>query len=134
MGKVFNGVTALLALVAIGQFFLAGRGAFSANFDPHRGLGYVTILLSAAVLLVGALARIPGRVLGMTGLVVGLLVLQPVTVTLADGRDDMSTGGLILGLHAVNGVVILGMLMRIIHASRAVTVPAQHTAPSTADS
>ena len=134
MRKVFTGVTALLTLAVIGQFFLAGRGAFSANFDPHRGLGYVTIFLSAAVLLVGALARMPGRILGMFGLVVGLLVLQPMTVTLAEGRDDMSTGGLVLGLHAVNGAVILGILMRIIHTSRAVSVPAHHTAPTTARS
>jgi cytochrome b561 len=112
MRKMFVVVSGLLMLVVAVQFFLAGRGTFTASFDAHRAVGFLTLLIALAALLLGALARAPKGTLGMMAGVVGLLVLQPLLAGLGIGLGESSatTGGLFFGLHAVNGVIILAML------------------------
>lgn len=128
MRKLFTAATALLILAVAGQFFLAGRGALTADYDPHHGLGYLSVVVSVTVLLCGLLARLPGRVLGLTALAVGLLVVQPVLARTGKEIVDLSTGGLLLGLHAVNGAVVLGTVLR---ASRLPAVAGPRAAATT---
>jgi hypothetical protein len=129
--RLFALLATLQVLVVVSQFFLAASGAFDTApideaFQPHRALGYGIILFAILLTIVAALARMPGRLIGMTGLVAGLGVVQSLIRAIADalnGTGDTSTtaGKLIFGLHAVNGLIILAV---------AVTVARQARAPS----
>ncbi|RZU75473.1 hypothetical protein EV384_4016 [Micromonospora kangleipakensis] len=127
MRKVFVGLATLLVLVVVAQFYFAGSGAFSTapndeSFRPHRALGYVIFLLPVLMAIVAALARMPGRLVGMAGLVAGLTVVQVVIAQLAkafgDG-DSATVGQLVFGLHAVNGLVIMAVVGMIVRQARA---------------
>jgi hypothetical protein len=56
----------------------------------------------------------PGRLIGMSGLVAGLAVVQPVIAALArafndTGEASTTAGAVVFGLHAVNGLAILAV-------------------------
>ncbi|MEV0810402.1 DUF6220 domain-containing protein [Micromonospora sp. NPDC050200] len=129
--KVFAGLAALLALVIVVQFFLAASGAFDTapkdeSFQIHRSLGYVILLFAAVLTIVAALTRMPGRLIGMTGLVAGLVVVQVLirefATALGDtGGTSTTAGQLIFGLHAVNGLIILAVAGRVAQRARALS-------------
>ena len=130
MRKAFAGLAILLMLVVVAQFFLAASGAFSTapndeSFRPHRALGYVIFLLPVVMTIVAALARMPGRLIGMAALVAGLTVVQVVIAVLArafgDTGDSTTVGQLIFGLHAVNGLVIVALVGMIVRQARALS-------------
>lgn len=133
MRKVFAGLAALLVLVVVAQFYLAASGAFSTaphdeSFRPHHALGYVIFLLPILMAIVGALARMPGRLIGMVGLVAGLAAVQVVIAVLArafnDTGDTTTTAGqLVFGLHAVNGLAILAVSGSVARQARALSRP-----------
>jgi heme A synthase len=120
MRKAFTALAALLAVAVVVQFFLAAMGAFDPapkdeSFQPHRALGYAILLFAVLLTLLAAVARLPGRVIGMTGLTAGLVLLQAVIAAVAnafgDAGDTSSTvGRLVFGLHAVNGLIIFGVV------------------------
>ena len=96
MRRVFALLATLLALVVVAQFFLAASGAFDTaskdeSFQPHRGLGYGIILFAILLTIVAALARMPGRLIGMTGLVAGLGVVQGLIRRIADALNGILT-------------------------------------------
>ncbi|MCW3840364.1 DUF6220 domain-containing protein [Micromonospora yasonensis] len=134
MRKVFAGLAGLLMLVVVAQFYFAASGAFSTapndeSFRPHRALGYVIFLLPVLMAIVAAVARMPGRLIGMTGLVAGLAVVQVVIAVLAKAFNDTgdtstTTGQLIFGLHAVNGLAILAVAGNVARQARALSRPA----------
>ncbi|GIF47597.1 hypothetical protein DFJ67_7068 [Asanoa ferruginea] len=133
MRKAFAGVAALLMVVVVIQFFLAGSGAFDNGpvdeaFKPHRSLGYLTVILAIVLTLAAAVARMPGRIIGLAGLVAGLTLLQPVIAVVAKGFGDEGTtttaGQIVFGLHAVNGLVIMAVLRNVLMASRQQAAPA----------
>jgi len=117
--RLFALLATLLVLVVVAQFFLAASGAFDTapndeSFQPHRALGYGIVLFAILVTVVAALARMPGRLIGMTALVAGLAVVQGLIRALAaafndTGNTSTTAGRLIFGLHAVNGLVILAL-------------------------
>jgi O-antigen ligase len=127
MRKIFAGLAILLMLVVVAQFYLAASGAFSTapndeSFRPHRVLGYVIFFLPVLMTIVGALARLPGRLVGMAGLVAGLTVVQMVIAQVAkafgDTDDSTTAGQLVFGLHAVNGLAILAVVGMIVRQAR----------------
>jgi cytochrome b561 len=124
MKRVFTGLAALLLLAVIAQFFLAAIGAFDAApteeaFQPHRALGYSILILAVVVAVAGAAARMPGRLIGMAGLAVGLVLVQVVIAEVAKAVGDSSSAGhLIFGLHGVNGLLIMGVTETIVQRSR----------------
>jgi hypothetical protein len=128
MRKAFAGLAALFLLAVVVQFFLAASGAFNTapndeSFRPHRTLGYVIFLLAVVLVIVAALARMSGRLIGMAGLVAGLVVVQVLIAALARAFDtgDITTtaGQLVFGLHAVNGLAIVAVSVRILRQARA---------------
>ena len=138
MRKVFALLATLLMLALVAQFFLAASGAFDAapndeSFQPHRALGYAIFLFAVLLTIVAALARMPGRVIGMTALVAGLTVVQVLIAVLArafnDTGDNSTTAGqLVFGLHAINGLIVLALAGTVVRRARAlarsgVTVP-----------
>ena len=122
MRRAFAGL-AIVQLVAVtAQFFLAGSGAFDPapneeSFQPHRAFGSGIILLAVLLTVAAAAARVPGRLIGMSGLIAGLTVLQVVigaVATALDGAGGVAgPGELVFGLHAINALAILGLTARI---------------------
>jgi hypothetical protein len=141
MRKAFAGLAAVLTLAVVAQFFLAASGAFDTApkdeaFQPHRALGYGIVLF--AVLLSGfaALVRMPGRLIGMTGLVAGLGLVQGVIAAIARAFDDTgdtttTAGRRVFGLHAVNGLVIMAVAGTIVRQARELARPPVESAHPT---
>jgi hypothetical protein len=126
--KVFAVMSAILVLSVVVQFFLAAFGAFDTTphdqaFAPHRSLGMAILGYAVVVVIVGALGRMPGRLIGMAALVAGLVVVQSLIRSLADalgGSDGgVSTAGkIVFGLHAVNGLFIMATAGALARRSR----------------
>lgn len=134
MRRVFALLATLLVLVVVVQFFLAASGAFDTapndeSFRPHRALGYVVFGVPVVLAVVGALARVPGRLIGLTALIAGLTAVQVVIAVLAkafnDTGDTSTTAGrLVFGLHAVNALAILHVASTVARRARALSGPA----------
>ena len=116
MRKVFAGLAVVLTLLVVAQFFFAATGGFSAapnevSFAPHHALGYVIFVLPLVMCAVGALARIPGRLIGLSALVAALtavqVVLAEIAKSLGDNGNGITAGPLLFGLHGLNGLAIL---------------------------
>lgn len=136
MRKAFAGSVTLLMLAVVAQFFLAASGAYDTapndqSFQPHRLLGYGIVLLAVVVTIVGALARVPGRLVGLTGLVAGLSVVQVVIPAVAGAFGGSSTAGpLVFGLHAVNGLAIAAVLGMIVQRAVQLSRSARSARPA----
>ncbi|GGX22488.1 hypothetical protein GCM10010297_49570 [Streptomyces malachitofuscus] len=127
MRRTIAGLAAVLMLAVVVQFFLAGSGAFDTApndeaFRPHRALGYMVVLLALVTTLTAAVARVPGRLIGMSGLLAGLAVAQPLIAVVAkafgDTGDTSTAGQLVFGLHAVNGLIMMAVAGRILREAR----------------
>jgi hypothetical protein len=80
------------------------------------------------VTVVAAIARVPGRLIGMTAMVAGLGVGQAVIAAIAGALDD--TGGtstrggeLVFGLHAINALAIMAVSGNVARQARALARP-----------
>src|SRR4051812_45444020 len=116
MRKAFV-VTSTLLLVAFAlQFVFAAVGAFTkpagdSGYALHSVNGMAVIpLLTLLTTLFAALAKAPGRLVGLAILPLGLVLLQVLLAALANGFTDASGGstpvGLTIGgLHAINGII-----------------------------
>lgn len=124
MRKAFTGLAALLLLAVVAQFYLAASGAFDTapideSFQPHRTLGYVILVFAFVITIAAAVARMPRRLVGLAGLVTGLVIGQSVIREVARAFGEGSSAGhLVFGLHAVNGLVIVGVIGMIVWQSR----------------
>jgi Family of unknown function (DUF6220) len=130
--KIFAGLAALQVAVLATQFFLAASGAFDTApneeaFQPHRALGFGIVVLAMLLTILAALARMPRRIIGMTGLIVALAAVQglirAIASALADGSGS-GTGRLVFGLHAVNALVIFALAMNVARSARALSTVA----------
>jgi len=111
---VFAYLAALLVLGIVVQFFLAGFGVFAiaghakvdkvSALDPHRALGHMLTGVAILMFLAALIARTGrAKIWGSIAIAVLIEVLQ---VVLASGAQDHHWRG---GLHAVNGLLILGL-------------------------
>ena len=113
----FTGYRWLLAaflLAGCAQIFLAGLGVFSFSdhdvaggtsaFDAHRALGWALALAAIIIFILALIARPDATPVVLAGvLVVQTTVLQSLLAGLADNA------ALYGGLHAVDGLLILGI-------------------------
>jgi hypothetical protein len=126
---LFAGLATLLTLVIVVQFYLAASAAFNTaprdeSFQMHRGLGQGIVLFAVVVTILAALARMPGRLIGMAGLVAALGVGQGLIGAIAgafnDTGDTSTTAGkLVFGLHAINGLIMLALARTVALRARA---------------
>lgn len=110
--SIWAGLIWLIVLMIPVQFYLAGRGAFAFHLgsaggreDAWAAHAVFGSLIGTVVLLAtlsGAVAKLPRPLLGMTGL---LFVLMLVQVILAGFGDDSSTRW-VAALHPVNGLML----------------------------
>lgn len=120
MRRVYVALNGLLVVSVVIQFYFAAFGVFTApendsQFIMHLVNGrFVLPLLCLLCIAAAAIARAPGRLIGLTAVPFGLLLLQTVLFIVAGlaGASPEKTnlpGQIILGLHAVNGLCILGV-------------------------
>jgi hypothetical protein len=144
MRRVYVVLVGLLLASAATQFYFAAVGAFT---RPQTDDSYSLHLLNGrmvfpllAVLAVGAaaLARAPGKLIGLTSLPLALVIVQSLIIVLGNaigGATEQRTTPLalaILGLHAVNGMVIIGVTGTVMRRARAL-LPAPDPAVATAE-
>ncbi|MCT9933250.1 DUF6220 domain-containing protein [Planotetraspora sp. A-T 1434] len=120
MRRVYAALAGLLLLSVVVQFYFAAVGAFEkpqvdGSFALHSVTGTLVIpVLSLLATVAAALSRAPGRQIALTILPLGLVIVQMLIIALGEALDD-STGNTtpaslaILGLHAVNGLAIMGV-------------------------
>ncbi|RCG32336.1 hypothetical protein DQ384_07520 [Sphaerisporangium album] len=142
MRRVYAVLAGLLLLAVIAQFYFAAVGAFDkpqedGSFSLHSLTGMMVIpVLSLLATIAAAVAKAPGRLIGMTILPLGLVIVQVLIIVLGDAlndsADNTTTGSLvILGLHALNGLAIMGVSGMVFRQARllaASTTPAPGTA------
>jgi hypothetical protein len=116
--KVYAALAGLLLLAVLVQFYFAAVGAFAKpqdenSFALHSVTGMMIIpVLTLLATVAAALARVPGRLIGLTLLPLGLVIVQVLIVVLGkalnDDTDNTTPAGLaILGLHAINGLAVM---------------------------
>lgn len=118
----------LLAAFAL-QFVFAAVGGFTkpAGDDAYalhsiNGMAIIPVLTLLTALLAG-LAKAPGRLVGLAILPLGLVVVQALLAMLANAATDVvgvsTPFGLILGgLHAVNGIVAVHVVVGVMRGAR----------------
>ncbi|HEY1176418.1 MAG TPA: DUF6220 domain-containing protein [Phytomonospora sp.] len=118
MRKLFAGLSAVLLLLVAAQFFFAAAGAFSYEaYRPHHVLGYVIFSVPIVMAIVAALAKLPGRVIGMTLAISALVGLEVLIAVTAKAVGELA-GALVFGLHALVGMAIMGIAVAILRAVR----------------
>lgn len=129
MRKLYVVFAGLLLLAVVAQFYLAAVGAFDTapndeSFAPHRSLGYVIMVLALLAIVVAAVARVPPRLIGLTSLIAGLVVIQSLIRVVAEalgesGDTTTAAGRLVFGMHALNGLAILAAAASVFRGARA---------------
>lgn len=130
MRRVYLALVGLMVLAVVLQFYFAAVGAFAKpqdddSFALHLMDGMMILpVLALLATLVAALARAPGRLIGLTALPLGLIVLQvlitEVGKSLGASTEDNTTPAALalLGLHAVNGLAIMAVVGITMRAAR----------------
>jgi Family of unknown function (DUF6220) len=138
--RVYVGLSGLLLLAVVAQFYFAAVGAFAkpqddASFALHDLTGGMIIpTLSLLATIAALVARLPGRQVGLTILPLGLVIVQLLIVGVGKALSDSDAGDhttpvalAVLGLHAVNGLAIMAVAGRVlsgaIAAARSAPVP-----------
>ena len=98
-------VAAAFVVCAILQVFLAGLGVFDdpKAFITHRDFGYIFGWLTLAILVLALVGRMPGRITGLSFLLLVLFALQSVLVAVRVALPAVAA------LHPLNGFAILGV-------------------------
>jgi Family of unknown function (DUF6220) len=129
MRKAFVVVSALLLASFVLQFVFAAVGAFTkpageGAYTLHSVNGMVVIpALTLLTTLFAALAKAPGRLIGLAILPLGLVVVQALIAMLANVFTDAAgastpLGLTIAGLHALNGIVAVHVVVSVHRAAR----------------
>ncbi|MFF0306333.1 DUF6220 domain-containing protein [Streptosporangium sp. NPDC004379] len=130
MRKVYVVLAGLLLASVVVQFYFAAVGAFDrpmeeGSFALHDTFGMMAIpILSLLATVAAALAKAPGRLIGFTLLPLGLVIVQVLIVVLGRALNDdtgyTTTAGLaVLGLHAINGLAVMGAAGSVLRRARA---------------
>ena len=136
MRKAYFVITVLLLISTVLQFYFAALGVFGPQgeddnlFAFHRinGSMVLPVLLVLAVIF-AALARAGARTVWLTALPILLIAVQYLLFIIGGivggGDEDNPTVGsaVILGLHAVNGLAVLGTIITLVTRARAKAFP-----------
>ena len=140
MRKVYLVLTGLMLLAVVAQFYFAAVGAFArpqqdTSFVLHDVTGTLVIpVLAILATVVALVARVPGRLVGLTILPLGLIVVQVLIVVLGKAFDDGDTTSpaalAVLGLHAINGLAVMAVAGTVFARARALANAAPATTPA----
>ncbi len=123
----------LFAGLIVVQFFLAGLGAFTTeynkrysdnNFGPHAILGTLLVVVALVIAVLAVIGRWSPTAAKLSGALLGLMILQFVL-----GVTGAGSSPVLGGLHGVNALLIVGVVYLLIKQThhRTTVVP-----PSTA--
>lgn len=129
MRKIYAVLAGLLLLAVLVQFYFAAVGAFDKpqadnSFALHSLTGMLIIpVLSLLATGAAALARAPGRLIGLSILPLGLVVVQMLIIVFGDAFNDSAdnrtgVGLAVLGLHAINGLAVMGVAGAVFRRAR----------------
>ncbi|MET7709872.1 DUF6220 domain-containing protein [Micromonospora sp. NPDC005413] len=135
MRKALVIVTAVLLVAFVLQFVFAAVGAFTkpageGAYALHSVTGMAVIpVLTLLTALLAVLAKAPGRLVGLAVLPLGLVILQALIAMLAEASTDASGtstafGLTIGGLHALNGIIAVHVVVGVHRAARKLADPA----------
>jgi hypothetical protein len=136
MCKAFVIVSTLSLASFVLQFVFAAVGAFTkpagdGAYTLHSVNGIVVIpALTLLTTLFAALAKAPGRLVGLAILPLGLVVVQALIAVLANAFTDAAgastpLGLTIAGLHALNGIVAVHVVVSVHRAARKLATTAE---------
>lgn len=136
MRKALVIVSTLLLATFVLQFVFAAVGAFTkpagdGAYALHSVTGMAIIpALTLLTTLFAALAKAPGRLIGLAILPLGLVVVQALIATIANSFTDAAgastpLGLTIAGLHALNGIVAVHVVVSVLQAARRLARPAE---------
>ena len=136
MRKAYFVITVLLLISAVAQFYFAALGVFGPQgeddnlFPFHRINGSALLpLLTVLAVVFAALARAGARTVWLSALPILLIAVQYLLFIIGGivggGDEDNPTVGsaIILGLHAVNGLAVLGTIITLMTRARARAFP-----------
>lgn len=136
MRKAYFVVTVLLLISVVFQFYFAALGVFGPQgeddnlFGFHRVNGSIVLpVLSLLAVIFAALARAGARTVWLTALPILLIAVQYLLFIIGGlvggGDENNPTVGtaVILGLHAVNGLAVLGTIITLMTRARARAFP-----------
>lgn len=127
MRKAYVVLLTLLMVAIFVQFYLAAMGALSKpvddnSFTPHKINGMMVIpSLAVLATIVAAIGRVGRKLVGLTILPALLIPLQ-ILITNVGGANDAHTatwGRFLLGLHAINGLLIMNFARMALMQGRA---------------
>ena len=136
MRKAFVIISTLLLVSFVLQFAFAAVGAFTkpageSAYALHSVNGMAIIPgLTLLTTLFAALAKAPGRIIGLAILPLGLVVVQVLIAVLANAFTDAAgastpVGLTIAALHALNGIVAVHVVVSVLRAARRLAGPAE---------
>ena len=105
----FRALCVLTLVACVLQIVLAGHGAFGAGYDDHRLLGMIIEALTVVILVLALIARPSRSAVGLTVLLVVLATFGQYGLASLGSDRDAWFGG----LHALNGLLIMGILSRL---------------------
>ncbi len=134
MRKALVVVTSVLLAAFVLQFVFAAVGAFTkpaseGAYTLHSVTGMAVIpVLILLTTLFAVLAKAPGRLIGLAILPLGLVVLQALIAMLANASTDIAGastpfGLTIAGLHALNGIIAVHVVVSVLQAARKLAHP-----------
>ena len=116
--KAYRGLVFLLiALIAV-QFFLAGIGVFGDegktgdDYDPHRILGNVILLITLIMLILAAVGKLGRPLMPMTAALFVLTFIQGILAGV--GEDTQIVGA----FHVLNALVLFTLVFHLFQAVR----------------
>lgn len=127
MRKVYVILLTLLMVAIFLQFYLAAMGALSKpqddnSFSLHKINGMAVIpTLAVLATIAGAIARVGRKLVGLTILPAVLIPVQ-ILINTVGGHGDAHTatwGRVVLGLHAINGLLIMNFARMALMQARA---------------
>jgi len=94
---------------ALCQFFLAGLGVFAgpSNWGKHREFGLLLGMLALLLIMLALIARLPGRMIGMTAGLFGLFIVQVLLLVPFQFHISYNALHIIKALHPVNGIALV---------------------------
>jgi Family of unknown function (DUF6220) len=136
MRKALLVTSGVLLVVFALQFAFAAVGAFTkpagdSGYLLHRITGSVVIpLLILLMTLFAALAKAPGKLIGLAILPLGLVLLQPLFAGIANGMTDdagaSSPVGLVVGaLHAINAIIMVHVVVSVMRGAQRLAASAE---------
>jgi uncharacterized protein DUF6220 len=136
MRKAFVVASTLLLLSFVLQFAFAAVGAFTkpahdGSYVLHSVNGMAVIpALTVLTTVFAAMAKAPGRLIALAILPLGLVIVQVLLAALANSFTDAAgattpVGLTIAGLHALNGIIAVHVVVSVTRAARRLGRPAE---------